>query len=153
MEIRSYQRQDLKAMIELFHNTVLKINRKDYGQAQVNVWARTLDTIDERVWHQQFDASNTYVAVIDEKIVGFINIYNNGYMDKLYVHHQYQRQGIASVLCDMAESKVTNPIKVDSSITAYKFFTNRGYQLQAEEQKIINHVVLTRYKLLKPLKA
>lgn len=149
MDIRKYQRQDLKEMILLFHNTVQKINSKDYGPAQVNVWAKSIDTIDENVWHQQFDSSNSFVAIKDDQIVGFINIYNNGYLDKLYVHHDYQQQGIATALCDIAESVITNSIKVDSSITAYKFFLNRGYKLQTEEQKIINHVVLTRYKLIK----
>ncbi len=153
MKIRNYERNDLKEMIALFHNTVKEVNSKDYGQGQIKVWARTIDTIDEQVWHQQFDSSNTFVAVIDDTIVGFINLYNNGYLDKLYVHHQYQRKGIANALCDAAESMVVTPIKVDSSITAYPFFLKRGYQLVTEEQKIINHIVLTRYKLLKPVKS
>ncbi len=153
MVIREYKREDLTAMIELFHNTVKNVNSKDYGPAQINVWARTIDTIDERVWHQQFDSSKSFVALIDDVIVGFINIYNNGYLDKLYVHHNYQAQGVATELCNTAEAVISNNIKVDSSITALEFFTKRGYQLQSEEQKIINHVVLTRYKLLKPKKA
>ncbi len=153
MVIREYKREDLTAMIELFHNTVKNVNSKDYGPAQINVWARTIDTIDERVWHQQFDSSKSFVALIDDVVVGFINIYNNGYLDKLYVHHNYQAQGVATELCNTVESVISNNIKVDSSITALEFFTKRGYQLQSEEQKIINHVVLTRYKLLKPKKA
>ncbi len=149
MEIRKYDKSDLEQIIELFYNTVTKVNCKDYNQAQLNVWAKHPDTIDRTVWHQQFDSSNTFVAIEDDQVVGFVNIFINGYLDKLYVHHNYLRQGIATVLCNEAEGIVSNGIKVDSSITALEFFTKRGYQLVTEEQKIINHVLLTRYKLKK----
>lgn len=149
MKIRYYEHQDLKEMILLFHNTVIKINSKDYNESQIKVWAKTLDTIDMCAWHQQFENSKTIVAVKDQLIVGFINIYDNGYLDKLYVHHNYQGQGIATMLCDVAEGSVSNPISVDSSITAYEFFINRGYKLQTVEYKIIHDVKLKRFKLLK----
>ena len=36
-------------------------------------------------------------------IIGFGDIAQMGYLDRLYVHEDYQRQGVASVLCGQLE--------------------------------------------------
>lgn len=151
MKIRNYQYQDLEQIIELFNNSIRNVCKNDYNQAQINVWAKTPETIDRNVWHQTFSQSNSWVVELDNKIVGFINIYNNGYLDKLYVDHKHQRCGIATLLCDQAENIPTSQVNSDVSKTALPFFTNRGYKVQSEETKIINHVPILRYKMQKKI--
>ena len=73
--------------------------------------------------------------VKDSIIIGFGDIDDSGYLDRLYIHHDYQRQGVATLLCDNLESKVKPGVKVTThaSITAMPFFENRGYRVVKEQ--------------------
>ena len=85
-------------------------------------------------------------SVKDNIIVGFGDIDQSGYLDKLYVHKDYQRQGIATVICNKLEqSPKTDKITVHASITAKPFFEKRGYKVIKEQQVIRREVFLTNY--------
>ena len=79
-------------------------------------------------------------------IVGFGDIDKTGYLDRLFVHKDYQRQGIASAICDELEQAVNvNKIITHASITAKPFFERRGYKVIKEQQITRNGVSLTNY--------
>lgn len=52
--------------------------------------------------HDQIKSSACYVAVIDAKVVAYAvlnyKFYDNGWIEMLYVHPQFRRQGIGSAL-------------------------------------------------------
>ena len=86
----------------------------------------------------------TLVAVDDGCIVGFGDIDKTGYLDMLFVHKDYQGQGIASSICDRLEETITTDmITTHSSITAKPFFEKRGYKSAKEQQVIRNGIYLT----------
>lgn len=58
-----------------------------------------------------------------ERIVGFGDIAASGYLDRLYVHKDWQGMGVATVLCDKLEQAVAEARIVSHiSITAKPFF-------------------------------
>lgn len=127
MIIRTYQSSDLKILVKLFYDTVHFVNSKDYSKKQVDVWAsKTLDLVK---WDQSLKEDYSLVALIDGKIVGFGDIDQTGYLDRLYVHYQYQGKGIAKAICSQLEKSVNGKITVHASITAKGFFEHRGYQV------------------------
>ncbi len=89
MEIREYKTSDCNEIADLFYNTVHYINSKDYTEEQLNVWATGNVDIDE--WNKSF--FNNYTVVMEENgmIVGFGDINDGGYLDRLYVHKDYQK--------------------------------------------------------------
>lgn len=120
MIIRTYQSSDLKILVKLFYDTVHFVNSKDYSKKQVDVWAsKTLDLVK---WDQSLKEHYSLVALIDGKIVGFGDIDQTGYLDRLYVHYQYQGKGIAKAICSQLEKSVNGKITVHASITAKGFF-------------------------------
>lgn len=129
MEIRRYNRTDLAEIIKLFHDTVHNVNIKDYTQEQADAWAP--ETIDTEKWHMTLSEHHTFVAVKDSIIIGFGDIDDSGYLDRLYVHSDYQRQGVATLLCNTLESAVETGIiiRTHASITAKPFFEKRGYRV------------------------
>ena len=132
MEIREYLGTDLMEIIALFHQTVHQINICDYTPRQINAWAP--DNIDIDAWRESLAAHNTFVATDGSKIIGFGDIDSSGYLDRLYVHHAYQRRGIASALCDRLEASVrAERISVHASVTALPFFLRRGYRVVKEQ--------------------
>ena len=61
-------------------------------------------------------------------IVGFGDIDKTGYLDRLYVHADYQRRGIATAICDRLEEAIQKNIITHASITA-RPFEKRGYKV------------------------
>lgn len=104
MFIRKYKSTDCKELAELFYNTVHTINAKDYTKEQLDVWAS--GQIDLENWDRSFQEHFTVVAVENGMIVGFGDIDTTGYLDRLYIHKNNQRKGIATAICDQLESKV-----------------------------------------------
>ena len=152
MEIREYLEADLMEIIALFHQTVHRINIRDYTPRQINAWAP--ENIDIDAWRESLVAHNTFVATDGSKIIGFGDIDSSGYLDRLYVHHAYQRRGIASALCDRLETSVrAERISVHASVTALPFFLRRGYRVVKEQLVERRGVTLKNYameRLLKP---
>ncbi len=132
LEIRNYIKSDLPAILKLFYDTVHMINIKDYDEQQVNAWAP--EKLNNNVWNDNLSSSFCLVALDDGKVVGFGNIHEDGYLDCLYVHHEYQRQGIGGKLCDLLEGHYRGKIYVHASITSLSFFKKRGYRIIKKQE-------------------
>ena len=124
LTIREYTPADCSEITDLFYQTVHSINAADYTKEQTDVWAPAVPDSDK--WNQSLLAHYSLVAMRGKTIVGFGDIDKNGYLDRLYVHKDYQGHGIGSALCDKLEYNFQN-ITTHSSITAKAFFENRGY--------------------------
>lgn len=150
MNIRTYQASDCKELAELFYNTVHAINAADYTKEQLDVWAT--GAVDLEKWNQSLLAHDSVVAVEDDLIVGFGDIAQSGYLDRLYVHKDYQRKGIATTICDELERIVDTPtIRTHASITAKPFFEKRGYKVICEQQVERQGLYLTNYIMEKSI--
>ena len=155
MEIRTYRQEDIKDIAELFYNTVHTVNAADYTEKQLDAWAD--GNKDLSAWNRSFQEHMTLVAVMPsdkangtQQIVGFADMDSTGYLDRLYVHKDFQRHGIASELCDRLEqaANVEN-FTTHASITAKPFFEKRGYQVMCVQQVERKGVLLTNYVMKK----
>ena len=147
MLIRNYQPSDCTEMAELFYNTVHTINAKDYTKKQLDAWAS--GQVDLEKWDQSFQEHFTVVAVENGIIVGFGDIDTTGYFDRLYIHKNNQRKGIATAICDQLESKVQGKIVTHASVTAKPFFEKRGYKVLKEQQVVRKEIFLKNYVMEK----
>ena len=144
LSIRIYQSSDGKELAELFYNTIHAVNAEDYTEEQLNVWAA--GSADLKRWNESLSANITYVAVKDDVIVGFGDIDHTGYLARLFVHKDYQREGIASAICDQLEQAVQGrKIITHASITAKPFFEKRGYKVVKEQRAQRQGMYLTNY--------
>ncbi|RKJ38772.1 GNAT family N-acetyltransferase [Acutalibacter sp. 1XD8-33] len=141
MILRGYTPADCREMAELFYDTVHTVSAKDYTQEQLDAWATGL--VDLAEWNQSFLVHYTLVAEKDDRIVGFGDMDLSGYLDRLYVHKDYQGQGIASAICGELEEAVHNPVTTHASITARPFFEHRGYRVIREQKVVRRGVSLT----------
>lgn len=150
MQLREYRTSDCEQLTELFYNTVHSINAKDYTEEQLNVWAT--GKVDSQQWNKSFKEHKTIVAIEGDEIVGFGDMDNTGYLDRLYVHKDHQREGIASAICDKLECSVNGErISTYASITARPFFEQRGYFTIIEQQVVRSGVSLKNYLMEKEL--
>lgn len=154
MIIRDYQWQDCEEILTLFKETVTNVNCIDYDADQILAW---ISGADLARWHQSFMEHKTLVAIKDDKIVGFTDMDHSGFLDRLYVHKDYQHQHIGKILCDELESwalqnDIIN-ITTHASITAKPFYENRGYKVIQEQFVIRASCQLKNYIMEKNLKS
>ncbi len=148
MRLREYRASDCGQLAELFYQTVHSVNARDYSPAQLNAWAN--GTIDSHVWDQSFLQNETIVAVENEKIVGFGDMDETGYLNRLYVHKDYQGRGIASAICDKLERFANGKlVTTHASVTAKPFFIHRGYRIVREQTVIRQGIALVNYVMEK----
>lgn len=89
------------------------------------------------------------MAEQDGSIIGFGDMAPDGYLDRLYVHKDHQREGVATAICDALEKTVTGTVTTHASITAKPFFEHRGYRVIQEQQVVRRGVALTNYVMEK----
>ena len=93
MKLRIYRPGDLEEIYQLFYDTVHFVNRADYSPEQLDAWAPR--QMDRSRWEQSLAEHETWVAWEEGRIVGFGDLAQNGYLDRLYVHKDFVRKGIA----------------------------------------------------------
>ena len=149
MLLRAYRPGDCREMAALFYDTVHTVNARDYTPEQLDAWAG--GPVDLDAWDRSFRAHTTLVAVADGHIVGFGDIAGDGYLDRLYVHKDWQGRGVATALCNRLEAAVPGPVTTHASITARPFLERRGYRVVRPQQVERRGVLLTNYVMVLPL--
>lgn len=151
--IRSFNPLDTPALINLFRDAVHTINIQHYSPEQVAVWAPT--DIDLNRWQTSLEHNITFVAEIDSKIVGFADMTHEGYLDRLYIHKNYQGRWIALYLMRAIEKAARelglSKITTHCSITAKKPAERVGFTVIKEQTVVRNNISLTNYVMEKVL--
>ena len=58
--IRTFQKEDLDQVLQLFYETVHTVNAKDYNELQLQAWAP--ERLDRENWLQSLEKNISYVA-------------------------------------------------------------------------------------------
>ncbi len=78
-------------------------------------------------WDISFLKHLTYIATEKDIIIGFGDIDKTGYLDRIYVHKDFQGQGVATAICNRLENEIgTKGITVHASISLKKL-KNKGF--------------------------
>ncbi len=147
MTLRRYRAEDCEKLAKLFYDTVHTVNARDYTKEQLDAWAT--GTVDLESWNASFLCHTTVIAEMDGTLAGFGDITEDGYLDRLFVHKDFQGQGVATAICDELERKVRGSITTHASITARPFFAHRGYAVIKEQQVERRGVLLTNFVMEK----
>lgn len=153
MELRQYRPEDCALLAQLFYDTVHRVNTRDYTVEQVDAWADGQPDLE--AWNRSLLNHDTLVAQEQGQVLGFADVSRVGLLDRLYVHHAHQRQGVASRLCQALEGLAAHRgivrLETHASITAKPFFEARGYRLVKEQQVMRHGVLLTNFVMEKYL--
>jgi len=137
----------------LFHNTIRIVNLRDYTQQQVEAWASGRAGPDH--WHARLAGRTTRIAAWSGSVIGFTDIEPDGHLDHLFVHHNHQRQGVATALHEAIEAEARRlglrRLFTEASITARPFFLRQGYQQVRQQVVTIDGVGLTNFVMEKDL--
>ncbi|CAM4422971.1 GNAT family N-acetyltransferase [Paenibacillus typhae] len=156
MIIRTFTEQDISQIVTLFYDTVHSVNKQDYSQEQLNAWASYEDESQRlSTWKDALSRNITLVVENNGVITGFADMTLEGYLDRLFVHKDYQRQGIAKALVNTLETEARGlgltEIRTEASITAKPFFEQAGYKVVRQQVVERKGVKLENYLMLKSL--
>lgn len=154
--VRRFRLGEEKEIVELFRQTVRRINSIDYSHDQINAWAP--DNLDVDLACQRIRENNPFVAVCEDKIIGYADIQINGYIDQFFCHHEYTGAGIGKKLFSAIENYASensiSTMHANVSKTARPFFESLGFVVNREQevelrgQSFINfNMVLERKKI------
>lgn len=142
---------DALAIAMLYHDTVNKINSRDYTPGQVQAWAG--DAPEEEKWRERQMSRTTFVDEQDGIIRGFAELEDNGQVGAVYVHADYQRQGIASALLHEVEREAVargaSWLSTDASITAQPFFAKYGFKTVVTQEVEYRGQIFRNYRMRK----
>ena len=149
--IRRATLDDAPAIATLYHDTVTKINSRDYAPAQIEAWAG--ETPDEEKWRERQTNRTTFVDEHNGTIRGFAELEDNGHIGAIYVHADYQGEGIASALLDEVEKEAAargvTCLSTEASITALPFFAKRGFETVAAQDVEYRGQIFRNYRMRK----
>ena len=148
MTLRPYRTGDLAAIAALFYESVHTLCRGDYTTEQLGAWAT--GHIDEKAWDASFRAHHTLVAEENGVLLGFADMAEDGYLDRLYVHPVHTKKGVATALVNALEAACpAAQFTTHASMTARPFFEKRGYRVEQEQQVVRRGVPLTNFVMKK----
>lgn len=151
--IRKGNEQDLPQMLLLFRDTITTICKEDYNPSQLDAWKSGAENKER--WHNVMKEQYVLIAEIENKIIGFCTLDQGNYIDLLFVHKNYQHQGIASQLYQVIEKEALDQhqklLTAEVSKTAKSFFESKGFIIVQEQTVHVKGVDLSNYKMEKTL--
>jgi len=139
MYIRRLLDDEYEDVVRLIIDTVHAVCKNDYTKEELDAWAPENTNV-RKFKNNLFHCLNL-VAFEKGKLVGFISMERNGYINRLYTHKDYLHRGIATALYERAEQwakeKGICEISLDSSKTAKGFYLKLGFKESGIS--VINH--------------
>ncbi len=158
MLIREFQNSDTEEIMQLFYDTVHRINIRDYSSEQVDAWAPK--DMDYEEWSDRLQSKMTYVAEEEGKVIGFAELETTGHIGCFYCHADYQGSGVGTQLINQIQLIAKNlgiqKLFAEASITARPFFERRGFRVITPQQverrgmKFINYVMEKDIGIMSP---
>lgn len=153
MKTRLYKPTDLQEVLQLFYENIHNVCVNDYTLEQLDAWAPSDPDIYR--WEATLNKNHTLVVEKDGKIVGFGNVGETGYLDRLYVHKDCLHQGIATLITKQlekyAKAKGIVYMNTAASITSRPFFERQGYLVLEEQTVERRGIRLRRYLMEKKI--
>ena len=135
MTIRRVRPGEGKKLAELLYCSVHTLCTKDYSPEELEAWVPK--KLDVRKLSRSLLMNVTWVAELRGKIVGFICLERDGYINRLFTHPDYTGRGIATALLntaiDWAKRKNIKRIFLAASKTGYGFYLKNGFRVSGIE--------------------
>ncbi|SHE32408.1 Acetyltransferase, GNAT family [Vibrio gazogenes DSM 21264] len=153
MKIQTYSPKWAREIADLFYQSVHAIDPSVYTPEQKEAWAPT--PINYQLWAERLSHKQPFVAIIDNRIAGFIELDSDGHIDCTYTHPDFQGIGVAASLYEHLLAKATEAgierLYVEASLIAKPFFECRGFTVVKNNEVQRNDASLINFSMEKHL--
>jgi len=149
MQFRIAEPKDFNQIKEVFVLSIQKLCSKQYTQEQIKAWTSSVSN--EKRWLDKIENQHFILAFQGNQLLGFGSLEGSDYIDFMYVHPDYTRQGIADKILDrlLQRSLSLGALKVNSDVskTAKNFFLKKGFEVIKENEVQIQGISLNNYRM------
>ncbi len=146
--IEKATQENLEEILNLFEKSIQNICTKDYTDAQILAWTSSIEN--KNRWKTKIENQYFIVIKAQNTIVGFGSL-EKDYIDLLYVHHQFLRKGIASLIYQSlkveSEKLGYTSLLTFASITAVPFFKSKGFRIIKENKVFKKEIEITNFEM------
>ncbi len=147
--LRKARYEDISEMQRIFADTIAAVCKDDYSPEQLRVWISGIHN--HHRWEKMVREQYCVVALEGERLIGFGSLEGGSYVDFLYVHKDYLRDGVASVLIGelLAEAARQRTLVVSAHVskTARAFFERHGFAVIRENTKVVHGVEIKNFAM------
>lgn len=152
--LRSARPDDAAACYAVLYASVHGGTDRFYSPAERMAWAP--DPTPPEGWQDQLLAGYCCVATDHEdRIIGFMTMAEDGFLDFAYVTPDWMGRGAAAALYDRIEdwarTQSLSLLTTEASHLSQRFLTRRGWITTARQSVIRHSVALTNFRMEKPL--
>ena len=149
MDIQPYTADRANEIADLFYKSVHAIDDSVYTKEQKEAWAPT--PVDYERWAERLKKKKPFIALIEKRVVGFIELDSDGHIDRAYTHPDFQGKGVASTLYQYllveAKARGIERLYVEASFMAKPFFEHRGFSVVKKNELQRNGVSLVNFSM------
>ncbi|MFS0853421.1 GNAT family N-acetyltransferase [Microbacterium sp. 179-I 3D4 NHS] len=133
--MRPFLAEDGARTLDIFERAIGITARSRYSEAQVSAWLHGRP--DAAHWTADRLAAGTRVAVLEGTVVGFTDLRDDGYIDRLFVDPDNGRRGVGATLLRDVRAVAANrgiaTLSTHASLVARPVFERAGFRVSSEE--------------------
>lgn len=153
IRIRFGERGDIAALAGVFYRAVREGAGPEYSAEQRAAWAPAPPEV--AAWDERLTPQKVFVAELDSRIIGFMSLKTDGYIDLAFVDPDHIGHGVAQMLYERLESHAREQgmerLYSDASARARILFERQDWIVEAAQKPIIRGVELHNYRMSKQL--
>ena len=152
--LRDFRIGDEPALRAVFESAIHETARRDYSQLQVDTWAPR--DHDAAAWAQRVRGIAPFVALVDDRVVGYADVQPSGYIDHFFVAASAGKQGVGGVLMRRIHERAAElgllALTSEVSRTAQPFYLHFGFEVVDHHVNVVRGVELQYAAMRKPLR-
>jgi putative acetyltransferase len=148
--LRPYRPEDAPRLLDLFKDTIRRVNCRDYTPEQIAAWTSEIRL---EVWTAKLASRWCVVAEMNDsqQIGGFADLEADGHLDRFYVHADNQRCGVGRALLaaviEQANHWQLPRVFSEVSITARPFFLSHGFRVITDQLVFSRGAAFLNYRM------
>lgn len=150
--IRTANQEDYSLLGELMFDAV-RNSCSAYTAEQRKAWVPEVERGTD--WSKRLSAQTIIVADIDDEILGFVSLAENGYIDLAFIRPKHQGKGVFRCVYDRLEQTARERgerrLWVHASLMAQPAFAAMGFDTVQEQLVELRGQVLRRFEMEKYL--
>lgn len=139
VQIKEFSLTYLNDAVELIHSNIRNVFPMVYTNEVVEYYLRYHSASNIR---KNATIGQTYLGFVNSKLAGTVNL-SPLYIQSLYVHTDYQNQGIGTTLLGFAliqaRKMSLKHVKVDATPNAKAFYMKKGFTLVKDTEMLVEN--------------
>lgn len=127
--IEEYSSEKILELWDVYFSSIRMVCSKDYSKEQIEAWAP--ESFDMTIFERKMSILDPFLAICDEKVVGYSDLQSDGLIDHFFVHGDFQEKGVGTRLMNAILDKGESYPKLYSNVshTAKPFFLKHGFSV------------------------